>query len=78
MTEPLATLNDLAGQMKMPLSTVTDIAAKEGWPHVKIGRAKRFTPEQVAQIIATHTVIAKAQENVVELAGQTKRSAAAR
>lgn len=48
------------------------------WPHVKIGRTFRFTPQQVEQIIASHSVKPSATtkpSGPVKIAGQTARSA---
>lgn len=56
-TEAKLTHGDLAQRLSMPLSTVVELRKREGWPHVRVGRAVRFTEEMVAEIIASHTVI---------------------
>lgn len=47
---------DIAERLNMPLSTVVEIRKREGWPHVRVGKAVRFTEEQVGEIIASHVV----------------------
>lgn len=44
------------------------------WPHVRIGRKFRFTPTQVEQIIASHSV-KPSRSSAAKIAGQTARSA---
>ena len=53
---PLKTHEDLAERLNLPLSTIVGLRKREGWPHIKLGRAIRFTEEHIEQIIASHTV----------------------
>lgn len=56
MSAALRTHSDLAAVLNLPLSTTVELRKREGWPHVRLGKAVRFTDEQVAQIVASHTV----------------------
>lgn len=70
--EPLRTHADLAERLKMPLSTVVELRKREGWPCVRLGRAVRFTEEQVAHIIASHTVTEDVAEETPVFEDQRK------
>lgn len=65
---------DLAGPdyFDVPESTVAKWHRDYQWPHVRVGRRIRYTPEQVAEILRRHTV---KPERVKGLPGQTARSA---
>ena len=60
---------DIADRLKLPVSTVVELRKREGWPHVRFGKAVRFTEEQYAEIVATH-VVSEAPAEVVEFPGQ--------
>lgn len=45
------------------------------WPHVKVGRTIAFTPAQVEQIIAIHSVDGTQDFNPDRMPGQTALSA---
>lgn len=55
----LKTHADLAERLNLPLSTVVDLRKREGWPHVRLGKAVRFTDEQITEIVASHVVSKK-------------------
>lgn len=78
MTNALKSHANLAELLNMPLTTVVDLRKREGWPHVRIGRAVRFTDEHIAQIIATHTVSDAPAAQSATFGGQTRRSASRR
>lgn len=52
---------DLAGRFGITRAQVMSFCASKAWPHERFGRRVRFTPEQVAQIEALHSVAPKAQ-----------------
>lgn len=54
--ERLYTVDEVAESFQIPKSTVTELCHREGWPHVRLGRAIRFTEEMVKQIISAHIV----------------------
>ncbi|HEY0889594.1 MAG TPA: hypothetical protein VGE38_08290 [Nocardioides sp.] len=54
---------------------VLDWRREYGWPCVEVGRTIRFTDEQVAEILAKHTVIGEQKASAPILGGQTSRSA---
>lgn len=56
MNAPLKKHADVAKLLDLPLSTTVELRKREGWAHVRLGKAVRFTDEQVAEIIAAHTV----------------------
>lgn len=55
---PLSTPDDLAQVLRISARQVTRRAATGEFPHLRLGRAFRFTDDHVAQIIATHEVAA--------------------
>lgn len=64
------TEDELAGILKMDRSTVGKLRKSQDWPHLEFNSMVRYTPEQVAQIIAKHT-----KTPVDRLPGQTLASA---
>lgn len=56
MSEPLRRESYLAEKLDIPESTVADLRKRHGWAHTALGRAIRYTDEQIAQIIRNHTV----------------------
>jgi len=68
----LLTPDDLAEEFGVPVSTVMLWNRDNGWPHVRVGRRIRWTPEQLEEILRRQSVTpAKAPK----LPGQTSRSA---
>lgn len=80
MTPLLTRDTDLAEQFGITVEKLHDLRKLNRWPHVRLGRFDiRFTAEQVAQIVALHSVApAKAADAPTTLPGQTSRSAARR
>lgn len=60
---------DVAERLNLPLSTVVELRKREGWPHIRLGKAVRFTEEQVAEILTSHIVSDKPAD-VVAFPGQ--------
>lgn len=60
---------DIADRLKLPVSTVVELRKREGWPHVRFGKAVRFTEAQYAEIVATH-VVSETPAEVVAFPGQ--------
>lgn len=56
---------DLAERLSLPLTTTVKLRRRYGWPHVRLGKAVRFTEEQVAQIVASRTVTEAPEEKPV-------------
>lgn len=55
--EPLLSPVELASLMKLSTEQVITFTREKDWPHVRFtNKSIRFTPEQVDQIIAAHTV----------------------
>lgn len=78
ITPELLTDADLADAFGVTAQKIGEWRRVHGWSHVKVGRAVRYTPAQVEQIIASHSREqreAVAPAAPVELEGQTKRSA---
>ena len=61
---------DVAERLNLSLSTTVELRKREGWPHVKLGRAVRFTEEQMAQIVASHTVVKSDEDAAPVFEGQ--------
>lgn len=72
----LLTADDLAVIFKVKRRRVMEWQAKHGWPHVRVGRTIRWTPEHVEQIKARHTVTANGEIKSTDK--RTARSAARR
>ena len=52
----LLTPRELADMLGKGEPFVAEQARRKAWPHVRVGRSIRFTPEHVEQIIAACTV----------------------
>lgn len=75
MTSQLMTEAALAEDFGLSAAKVAELRRRHKWPHVRLSRFDvRYTPEQVAAIIAMQTVKPTASKSV-GLAGQTARSA---
>ncbi|MFT3871099.1 MAG: helix-turn-helix domain-containing protein [Nocardioides sp.] len=70
MTERLLTAADLAELLGAPESTVMEWCRTYRWPHVRLGRRFRWTPEQVEQIVAAHVVVGEKPDT----SGRTARA----
>lgn len=79
--EKLHSVEDLAEAFGIPVSTVRDLCRRHKWPHLKVGRATRFTEAQVEEILRIQTVqISPYERKVLDLmsrTGQTRKSAQA-
>lgn len=65
MSVTLITMEELAEAFQIPVEELEVLRRRHRWPHVKVGRRNvRFTPGQVEEIIAMHTVDA-ADDSVV-------------
>lgn len=64
--------DDLAGIFGLSRRRVMELQSQHAWPCVRIGRLFRWTPEQVEQIKARHTVT---PVGVKPADGRTARSA---
>lgn len=73
MSDDLLTPDDLATVFGVKRRRVMEWQAKHGWPCVRVGRTIRWTPEQVEQIKARHTV---SPAGVKSTEKRTARSAA--
>lgn len=74
MTEKLLTAADLAEILGVSQEKVMEWRRVFDWPHVRIGRRFRWTPEQVEQIVAQHAVPSQKPER--RPGGPTARSMA--
>ena len=72
MSAKLLTPADLAEVFGVSEGVVMEWRRTYKWPHVRVGRHFRWTPEQVEQITRTHTVKAGA----VDKSGRTALSVA--
>lgn len=68
----LLTADDLAAIFKVKRRRVMEWQAQHSWPCVRVGRTIRWTPEQVEQIKARHSI---KPEGVKPADGRTARSA---
>ena len=74
--EGLLDADDLAAIFKVGRRRVMEWQSQHSWPCVRVGRTIRWTPEQVEQIKARHTVVKKADKAEIRPAdGRTARSA---
>lgn len=71
-TAELLSPADLAEALGLTEQRVMDLRRHYRWPHVRLGRTIRFTPEQVEQIIASHS--RESEASPVDLSGRTARS----
>lgn len=71
----LLTPADLAEKFDVNERTIHEWRKAYKWPCVKVGRRYRWTPEQLEQILRTHSVKAG---KITTADGRTRRSANAR
>lgn len=78
MTVHLTRESDLAEQLDKPVDWVAFHRCRDHWPHINLGRFdKRYTDQQIAQILAMYEVAPKAKAEATALdlaAGLTKRA----
>ena len=74
MTRTTLKPEDLAEDWGVSRRNVIDWTNRYGWPCVRIGRTIRYTPEQVAQILAMQTRAPERGTPAPRIAGQTPRS----
>jgi excisionase family DNA binding protein len=55
LAEPLLDANEAARLLKVPRSTLYELVRSRGLPHVKVGRALRFTRADLAIWIADNS-----------------------
>jgi excisionase family DNA binding protein len=55
LAEPLLDANEAARLLKVPRSTLYELVRSRGLPHVKVGRALRFTRADLATWIADNS-----------------------
>lgn len=72
MTADLLTPDDLAAIFGVSRRRIVEWSHQHSWPCVRVGRVIRWTPEQVEQIKARHTVTA---HGVKPADGRTAKSA---
>lgn len=71
--DDLLTPAEVAKRLRITPKKVMELRRANGWPHVKLGRSIRFTPQQVEQIIGKQSVSPSTSH--VALPGQTAASA---
>lgn len=55
LAEPLLDANEAARLLKVPRSTLYELVRSRGLPHVKVGRALRFTRADLTSWIANNS-----------------------
>lgn len=55
LAEPLLDANEAARLLKVPRSTLYELVRSRGLPHVKVGRALRFTQSDLAHWVVQNT-----------------------
>lgn len=55
LSEPLLDANEAARLLRVPRSTLYELVRSRGLPHVKVGRALRFTREDLAFWLAENS-----------------------
>lgn len=55
LTEPLLDANEAARLLRVPRSTLYELVRSRGLPHVRVGRALRFTREDLSEWITINT-----------------------
>ncbi len=55
LTEPLLDASEAARLLRVPRSTLYELVRSRGLPHIKVGRALRFTRADLAAWIADHS-----------------------
>lgn len=77
--DALHTVDDLAEAFGLSAATIRSLCGRHKWPHLKMGRAIRFTDEQVREILQIHTQRVSDEErrvtNLMARTGLTRRSA---
>lgn len=73
MSDALITPAQLAEMFDLTEAKVMELRRKHDWPHVRLGRRFRFTPEQVARIIADHTATSDGAQPAADPFGLTDR-----
>lgn len=71
----LLTADDLAAIFKVKRRRIVEWQHKFGWPHVRVGRTYRWTPEHVEQIKARHTITAAGVKSTDGRTARSRRSA---
>ena len=54
--EQIYTVDDLAEMFKVSASTIRDLCSRREWPHMRVGRAVRFTEAMVQEIVEIQSV----------------------
>jgi hypothetical protein len=75
MSDKLSTADDLAEMFGVPRERVLRWSRQFAWPRTRIGRSVRWTPEQVAEIVAKHSI---SGGTIAPADGRTVRSATRR
>lgn len=55
LAEPLMDANEAARLLKVPRSTLYELVRSRGLPHIRVGRALRFTRLDLSRWIAENT-----------------------
>ena len=55
LAEPLLNVSEAARLLKVPRSTLYELVRSRGLPHIRVGRALRFTREDLGQWITKNT-----------------------
>jgi excisionase family DNA binding protein len=55
LTEPLLDASEAAQLLRVPRSTLYELVRSRGLPHIKVGRALRFTRADLSRWIVAHT-----------------------
>lgn len=71
LTEPLLNADDAARLLRVPRSTLYELVRSRGLPHVKVGRALRFTREDLAFWLAENSYGRGAPRQADGLSGST-------
>lgn len=77
--DKLYTVDEVAELFQVPSSTVRSLCGRREWPHVKLGRAIRFSEAQLREIVDIQTVKLSDDErqinDIVARTGLTRKSA---
>ena len=75
----LLTVDEVAELFQVSASTVRDLCTKREWPHVRLGRAIRFSEDNLREIVEIQTVRASIEtrrvNDLMARTGLTRRSA---
>ena len=55
LAEPLLDANDAARLLKVPRSTLYELVRSRGLPHIRVGRALRFTKANLNEWVIRHS-----------------------